>query len=253
MTNAAIVARTRVLVVDGDDAARRVYESALRRAGYGDVVASGTIDGAWRSVNERRPDVTIVACRLPDGSGIQLLQRWRGIPRMEKVPALLLVSLELAETLQEATRAGANAILLEPCSGATLTKYLGHVVSRADSTATAARYSMAHQPPSTRADLPDDAPDDALLLHVHEGVFQARCGQCLRGSPPLSTTADEAARRAVALGWSQRSDAWECPVCIERNKTTTRRRQNRKVPEELILPGPVGARGFEPPTPRPPV
>ena len=29
--------------------------------------------------------------------------------------------------------------------------------------------------------------------------------------------------------------------------------KNRKVPEEFILPEPVGARGFEPPTPRPPV
>jgi CheY-like chemotaxis protein len=238
MTNAAIVARTRVLVVEEDADARVLHESALRRAGY-DVATTGTIAEAWRSVHNRRPDLVILGCRLPDGSGIDLLQRWRATALMQTVRAVLIASLKTPTALQDATRAGADAVVLEPCSGETLTRYLGRILQCFGATPRPVRYQMTYQAPIS-LEPPGAENSETSELHEHEGVFQARCEQCLRGSPPLGRDADEAAGRAVALGWSRRSDGWECPVCIERHKTTSGR-QSRKVPKEIILPRPAGA------------
>ncbi len=228
MTNAAIVARARVLVVEDDAAARASYECALRRAGY-DVVTVGTIAEASRSVRGRRPDIVVLGRRLPDGRGLHLLRRWRGTALMEKVPVVVLATSSSPDARQ-AARAGADAFVIEPCSADALTMYLGRILrgSGAGAMATAmamtkpARYRMTS--PAPRTLLYGTAIRRAMpALHQHEGGFHARCHQCLRGSPPLGRDATEAERRAVELGWSPRSNDslanWQCPICIEREKT----------------------------------
>ena len=223
MTNAAIVARARVLVVENDAAARASYEGALRRAGH-DIVAVGTIAEAWQSAHERRPDLVVLDCRLPDGRGIDLLRRWRGTALMEKVPVVVLATSSSPDARQ-AARVGTDAFVIEPCSADALAMYLARILRGSGAMVKPARYRMTSRAPRTLV-FESATPRAIPALDQHEGVFQARCHLCLRGSPPLGRHSKDAERSAVALGWSPRHDSltdWQCPVCIERQKTTRHR------------------------------
>lgn len=220
MTNAAIVARARVLVVEDDAAARAAYEGSLRRAGY-DSVSVGTIAEAWQSVHQRRPDLVVLDCRSPGGGGIDLLRRWRGTALMEKVPVVVLATSSSPDA-RRAARVSSDAFVIEPCSADALTMYLGRILRGSGAMAKPTRYRMTLRAPRTLV-YESPAHRAVTALHQHEGVFHARCHLCLRGSPPLGRDPKEAERAAVALGWSPRGNDsltdWQCPVCIERQKT----------------------------------
>jgi len=245
MTSAAVVARVRVLLVEEDLEARAAHERALVSAGH-DVATAATIDEAARSARERRPDLAFLACRLPDGSGIELLQWWRASARMAAVPVILLASLSMPTEIKAAARAGANAVVLEPCSGDMLTRYLERILQGTMTVPASGPYRMTPVSsvlpldPSSDEDDRDDEGRATPGLHEHEGAFHARCEQCLRGSPPLGHDACAAERRASALGWSQRSDGWDCPVCIERYKSSPLESRRWRVTSTRPSDGPTG-------------
>ena len=216
MTSGATVSRTRVLVVEEDAVARADHASTLSLAGH-DVVTAATIEDAWRSANERRPDVVVLDCKLPDGSGLDLLRRWRETASMQHVPVVVLTPLPGAMDVEAASRAGADAFVVQRPSTDALVRYVGHVL-RDGEVARAPTQQVRWRAPLTLVYLRGAHPR-VPELHEHEGVFQARCQRCLRGSPPLGRDAMEAESRAIGLGWAAGDDGWDCPVCIERAKT----------------------------------
>jgi len=102
----------RVLLVDDDDAFRRVMGTELTRRGYGIVaVASGR--EAIEQVPRIRPDVTLLDLRLADMDGIEVLERLR-----ERHPSASIVVLTGHGTIDTAIRAirlGAYEYLEKPC------------------------------------------------------------------------------------------------------------------------------------------
>ncbi|MDB5899876.1 MAG: sigma-54-dependent Fis family transcriptional regulator [Ramlibacter sp.] len=100
-----------VLVVDDEPDLRTLYELTLLREGYR-VEAAGTLQEAWQLLEGRKFDAVITDMRLPDGLGLELLQRMNAQQRQER--CVVMTAYGSAENAVEALKAGAFDYLTKP-------------------------------------------------------------------------------------------------------------------------------------------
>jgi two-component system, NtrC family, response regulator PilR len=103
--------RHRLLVVDDEPDLRTLYELTLVREGY-DVESAGTVEEAWALLGAHPYHAVITDMRLPDGTGLDLLQRLDAAGRPEK--AIVITAYGSAENAVEALKAGAYDYLTKP-------------------------------------------------------------------------------------------------------------------------------------------
>ncbi len=102
---------TRILVVDDEPDLRTLYELTLLREGFR-VEAAGSVQEATKLLTERRFDVVITDMRLPDGLGLELLQRIKAEQRAER--CVVITAYGSAENAVESLKAGAFDYLTKP-------------------------------------------------------------------------------------------------------------------------------------------
>ncbi len=100
-----------ILVVDDEPDLRTLYELTLLREGYHVDVAE-TVADAWKHLQEHRYAVLITDMRLPDGLGIELIQRLRTQQRGER--GVVITAYGSAENAVESLKAGAFDYLTKP-------------------------------------------------------------------------------------------------------------------------------------------
>jgi two-component system response regulator PilR (NtrC family) len=101
----------RLLVVDDEPDLRTLYELTLVREGY-DVECAGGIEEALAMLAGRPYHLVITDMRLPDGTGLDLLQRMEAAGRGEK--AMVITAYASPENAVEALKAGAYDYLTKP-------------------------------------------------------------------------------------------------------------------------------------------
>jgi two-component system response regulator PilR (NtrC family) len=104
-------ATAQVLVVDDEPDLRTLYELTLLREGYR-VDAASSLAEAWNLLDGRRFDAVITDMRLPDGLGLELLQRMAQQQRAER--CIVMTAYGSAENAVEALKAGAFDYLTKP-------------------------------------------------------------------------------------------------------------------------------------------
>jgi two-component system response regulator PilR (NtrC family) len=119
-----------ILVVDDEPDLRTLYELTLLREGYR-VDAAGTLGEAWQLLEQHRFDAVITDMRLPDGLGLELLQRMGGQQRHER--CIVMTAYGSAENAVEALKAGAFDYLTKPVD---LKQFRAVVASAIQETAT---------------------------------------------------------------------------------------------------------------------
>jgi two-component system, OmpR family, response regulator len=127
-----------VLLVEDNIDALTIYAASLRYAGY-DVIEAPTIAEATAAVLERRPDIVVLDCRLPDGDGLMLLESWRrkrSSGSMKDVPVIVLTASAHRQDIDAALLAGADQFVPKPCPGNVLAM---HVARALDGTRPSAR------------------------------------------------------------------------------------------------------------------
>lgn len=102
---------THILVVDDEPDLRTLYELTLLREGFR-VEAAGSVKEAWQHLTERNFDVVITDMRLPDGLGLELLQRIKAEQRTER--CVVITAYGSAENAVESLKAGAFDYLTKP-------------------------------------------------------------------------------------------------------------------------------------------
>ncbi len=100
-----------VLVVDDEPDLRTLYELTLLREGYR-VDAAGTLGEAWLLLEQHRFAAVVTDMRLPDGLGLELLQRMSAQQRHER--CIVMTAYGSAENAVEALKAGAFDYLTKP-------------------------------------------------------------------------------------------------------------------------------------------
>ena len=142
MSTRPTVRKTVLLVEDNIDA-RAIYGAALRHRGYR-VIEAPTLKDASDAVRAFLPDVVVLDCRLPDGNGLELLNRWRDSV-MARVPVIVVTAHRERLNIDAATMAGADVFVAKPCTGDALTAH----VERALASGAATRRMRAVTPVTT--------------------------------------------------------------------------------------------------------
>ena len=100
-----------LLVVDDEPDLRTLYELTLVREGYA-VETAGTVEDAWALLGQRGFSAVITDMRLPDGTGLELLQRLEAANRTEKT--IVITAYGSAQGAVEALKCGAYDYLTKP-------------------------------------------------------------------------------------------------------------------------------------------
>ncbi len=100
-----------ILIVDDEPDLRTLYELTLLREGYR-VEAAATLAEASHLLEQHRFDAVITDMRLPDGLGLDLLQRMGAQQRPER--CVVMTAYGSAENAVEALKAGAFDYLTKP-------------------------------------------------------------------------------------------------------------------------------------------
>jgi DNA-binding response OmpR family regulator len=128
MTTAAhAFARRTILLVEDDVDALDIYATTLRYAGY-HVIEAPSIKDAEDVVRGVRPDVVILDCRLPDGDGLSLVNRWRDRV-MGSVPVIVVTAHRERQDIDAAVLAGADYFVPKPCPGSVLAAFVARALS----------------------------------------------------------------------------------------------------------------------------
>jgi two-component system response regulator PilR (NtrC family) len=196
-----------VLVVDDEPDLRTLYELTLLREGYR-VDAAGTLAEAWQLLEQHRFDAVITDMRLPDGLGLELLQRMGAQQRHER--CIVMTAYGSAENAVEALKAGAFDYLTKPVD---LKQFRTVVASAIHETATErARPTRAATPASAER---SGAGSSALQRLVGESapmrMVKERIEKVARSMAPVlvrgeSGTGKELVARAIHA-CSHRADA----------------------------------------------
>ena len=125
-----------ILVVDDEPDLRTLYELTLLREGYR-VEAAGSVAEAEKHLQAERFDVVITDMRLPDGLGMEILQRIHREQRSER--CIVMTAYGSAENAVEALKAGAFDYLTKPVD---LKQFRGVVASAVQAQTASTRPSM---------------------------------------------------------------------------------------------------------------
>ncbi|MFZ4573321.1 MAG: sigma-54-dependent transcriptional regulator [Phycisphaerales bacterium] len=103
-----------VLVVDDKDMMRDGVVVTLERAGF-EVASAPDGEAALAQVAQRRPDAIVTDMRMPNMTGIELLERVRQID--DEIPVILMTAFGTIETAVKAMKLGAFDYLTKPFEG----------------------------------------------------------------------------------------------------------------------------------------
>lgn len=111
MANTVPMVSARILVIDDEPDLRTLYELTLLREGYS-VETAGDVQSALHQIAERQFDVVLTDMRLPDGSGVQILEQLRQQQRPER--CIVITAHGSAENAVESLKSGAFDYLTKP-------------------------------------------------------------------------------------------------------------------------------------------
>ncbi len=199
---------SRILVVDDEPDLRTLYELTLLREGY-HVEAAGSVSEAFEHLAAARFDAVITDMRLPDGLGMEILQRVQQEQRSER--CVVMTAYGSAENAVEALKAGAFDYLTKPVD---LKQFRGVVSSAVQDQAMAAR-AVKPAVDNGKSSMPLAASGVAALDRLVGAsepmrLVKSRIAKVARGMAPVlvrgeSGTGKELVARAVHA-CSQRSE-----------------------------------------------
>ncbi|MFG0330965.1 MAG: sigma-54-dependent transcriptional regulator [Phycisphaerales bacterium] len=109
---------SRILIVDDKELMRDSVGAMLSREGH-TVVAAADAKSALRVVCDRRPDLVLTDLKMPDMTGLDLLQEVRKVD--EELPVILMTAFATVQTAIDAMKHGAFDYLTKPFDGDQLT------------------------------------------------------------------------------------------------------------------------------------
>lgn len=117
-----------ILIADDDELIAELASQVLIDAGHGcGWVTNG--EDAWDVVNKRRPDVLLLDQDMPGMSGVTLLRKLRGSPKLYDLPVIMFTAMSGVEDEAQAIYAGAQDFVRKPFDPRTLTGRIQRVLS----------------------------------------------------------------------------------------------------------------------------
>jgi two-component system response regulator PilR (NtrC family) len=202
-----------ILVVDDEPDLLTLYELTLLREGYQvDVVEN--LGEAWQRLSEQQFDVLITDMRLPDGLGVELLQRLRTQQRSER--CVVITAYGSAENAVESLKAGAFDYLTKPVN---LKQFRTVIASAVQDALEHKKGASAGQPARRAADTPPQAAAGNAALQRLVGVSQAirevkeRITKVARSMAPVLVSGESGTgKELAACALHANSHRWAGPL-----------------------------------------
>jgi DNA-binding response OmpR family regulator len=118
-----------VLLVDDEDALRRVMRDLLARDGY-EVVEARTGAEALDQVDRHAPDIIVLDLNLPGMDGYSVLSKLRSRPATQRIPVVVLTAKGDEDNEVRVFELGADDFLSKPFRAKALSKRLEVVLAR---------------------------------------------------------------------------------------------------------------------------
>jgi two-component system response regulator PilR (NtrC family) len=196
-----------LLVVDDEPDLRTLYELTLLREGY-EVETAASVDDAWLHLQDRRFSAVITDMRLPDGSGLELLQRLEQAGRAEK--AIVITAYGSADNAVQALKAGAYDYLTKPVDLRQFRTVVASALGRAEApsppgsaaaavSGAAAGSRMTPRPPDEPRLAAPRRPADALAMPLPAAAASPARGTVVSDSLRRMVGTSEAMRQVRAL------------------------------------------------------
>ena len=112
-----------ILVIDDDATITTIIQLALKSGGYSVQIANSPRDGMARACSET-PDLILLDYNMPGKDGFTLLQEFRSIPELARVPVIIITALSIPDVVSQAVTLGVSDFLVKPFDLETL---LSHV------------------------------------------------------------------------------------------------------------------------------
>ena len=116
-----------VLIIEDDWDLRELYAATLRRCGHR-VIETGTVRDAEDAVSVVTPNAVVLDCCLPDGDGLDLVNRWR-IGDMQRVPVIVVTAYHGRQEIVAAVLAGADVFVPKPCPTSVLAAHVDRAIN----------------------------------------------------------------------------------------------------------------------------
>jgi DNA-binding response OmpR family regulator len=117
----------RVLVVEDDPDTLRIAALALERLGGFTVAYARTAAEVEERLTEFRPDLLLLDLVLPDGEGLDVVERLREVPERARIPVVVLTARTEPEKLRARTQGSIDEIITKPFDPLTLSARLRRV------------------------------------------------------------------------------------------------------------------------------
>ena len=109
-----------VMIIDDHEVVRRgIAEVIDRSEGLNVVAEAGTVSEALRRAELMQPEVALIDLRLPDGTGLDIIEQLREYS--PHTQCIVLTSFDDDDAVAESLEAGAKAFLLKTVRGAEIT------------------------------------------------------------------------------------------------------------------------------------
>lgn len=112
-----------IIVIDDDAETCSIYEAYLMHHGFS-VKSLSTAVGATDRVSAAKPAAVILDLHLPELSGLDLLEAWKGDREMRQVPVICLTAMADTETRDRAKALGCTAFVTKPAAPGRLLQLL---------------------------------------------------------------------------------------------------------------------------------
>lgn len=122
----------KILVVEDDDAVRRVVALALKAAGYRNVVEAETGVSGLELAMRERPSLVLLDVMLPGMDGIEVCRRIRANAATVQTPIILLTARSSEDDVVQGLDAGANDYVTKPFSKSILLARIRAAMRRPD-------------------------------------------------------------------------------------------------------------------------
>ena len=105
--------KRKLLIIDDDRAFVVLAAAILRDAGFMVLEAHDAMQG-YMYAQQDPPEIILLDMQMPAGGGMNLLERVRGVPRLQKIPIIVVTASSDAGLADEVKAKGALGLLQKP-------------------------------------------------------------------------------------------------------------------------------------------
>jgi len=120
----------RILVVDDFDTMIRIIKNVLNDLGYNNIITARNGEQAYQIITKEKIDFIISDWNMPVMTGIELLKKVKGDPKLVHIPFLMVTAEAEKEHIVEAIQAKVDQYIIKPFNSVMLAEKINFALHK---------------------------------------------------------------------------------------------------------------------------